>query len=67
MSDKTAAIRYEGGLRLVARTGTGHEIVAPTFLTQYQPTTVVVMNPIYLDEIAVMCRELGVDARLVAI
>ena len=27
MSDKTAEIRYEGGLRMVARTGTGHEIV----------------------------------------
>lgn len=47
--------------------GTGHEIVAPSFLTEYQPTTIVVMNPIYMDEIAAMCRELGVEAQLIAI
>ena len=31
--------------------GTGHEIVAPEFLKQYRPDTVIVMNPVYCDEI----------------
>lgn len=31
--------------------GTGQEIVSPDFLKEYQPDTVVVMNPIYKDEI----------------
>lgn len=47
--------------------GTGHEIVAPEFLREYRPATIVVMNPIYMDEIGAACRQLGVDARLVAI
>jgi SAM-dependent methyltransferase len=31
--------------------GTGHEIVAPEFLRNYKPHTVIVMNPIYREEI----------------
>ena len=47
--------------------GTGHEIVAPEFLREYQPDLVVAMNPIYLDEIQADLDELGVGARLVAV
>ena len=32
--------------------GTGQEIVAPEFLREYHPDVVVIMNPVYRDEIA---------------
>ena len=32
--------------------GSGHQVVPPQFLTLYQPKLVVVMNPVYRDEIA---------------
>jgi SAM-dependent methyltransferase len=47
-------------------TGTGQQIVAPAFLQEYQPDVVIVMNPIYLDEIRQMLETLGVAAELVA-
>lgn len=47
--------------------GTGHEIVAPEFLKSYRPQRVIVMNPIYVDEIGAQCKELGVEAELIAI
>ncbi len=47
--------------------GTGQKIVAPAFLAEYRPDLVVVMNPIYLDEIRADCRELGVDAEFEAL
>jgi SAM-dependent methyltransferase len=31
--------------------GTGHEIVGPDFLVEYRPDVVIVMNPVYCDEI----------------
>jgi len=46
-------------------TGTGQQIVPPTFLQEYQPDVVIVMNPIYLDEIRQMLDELGVHAEVV--
>jgi SAM-dependent methyltransferase len=46
-------------------TGTGQQIVSPSFLQTYQPDVVIVMNPIYLDEIRQMLHELHVDAELV--
>jgi hypothetical protein len=45
--------------------GTGQEIVAPEFLRGYQPDVVILMNPIYRDEIAQMLEELDVTADLV--
>lgn len=42
--------------------GTGHAIVSPDFLANYKPDRVVIMNPIYRDEIAVMLKERGVEA-----
>jgi hypothetical protein len=42
--------------------GTGHEIVAPERLAEIRPGIVVVMNPIYADEIRQDLGRLGVDA-----
>jgi len=45
-------------------TGTGHEIVAPEALKTTPPDVVVVMNPIYKDEIAQSLAELGLAAEI---
>lgn len=45
--------------------GTGQEIVAPEFLRGYQPDVVILMNPLYQEEIAQMLEELGVIAEIV--
>jgi SAM-dependent methyltransferase len=47
--------------------GTGHEIVAPEFLQRYRPDTVILMNPIYFDEVQRHLAQLDVPARLVAV
>jgi hypothetical protein len=47
--------------------GTGHEIVAPEHLVQTRPDLVVVMNPVYTDEIRDELRRLGVDAAVEAL
>ena len=44
--------------------GSGHEIVPPQNMTQYQPTDVIVMNPIYCDEINKDLQSLNVSATL---
>lgn len=44
--------------------GSGVEIVAPGELRRNPPTLVVVMNPVYLDEVAGDLREMGVSARV---
>jgi len=46
-------------------TGTGQQIVAPEFLQEYQPDIIIVMNPIYEDEIRQMLATLAVDAELI--
>ena len=38
--------------------GTGHKIVAPGFLREFEPDVVIVMNPIYRDEIEGDLREM---------
>ena len=45
--------------------GTGQEIVAPEFLREYQPDVVIVMNPVYCDEIQKDLDRLGVQAELI--
>ena len=45
--------------------GTGQQIVAPEFLSEYKPDLVVAMNDIYLDEIRAELDRVGVDAELV--
>jgi FlaA1/EpsC-like NDP-sugar epimerase len=42
-------------------TGTGHKIVPPSFLAEYRPDIVVVMNPIYQAEIHDTLRKLNID------
>lgn len=39
--------------------GTGQEIVAPDFLREYKPDVVIIMNPVYLDEITQDLTEMG--------
>jgi SAM-dependent methyltransferase len=40
--------------------GVGKEIKSPEFLREYQPDVIIVMNPIYCDEIKQMLNDLGV-------
>lgn len=42
--------------------GTGQQIVRPDFLSAYQPNDIIVMNPIYENEIKSMIDELDIDA-----
>ncbi|MGI9418794.1 MAG: SAM-dependent methyltransferase, partial [Geminicoccaceae bacterium] len=45
--------------------GGGQEIVTPDRLTDYRPDDVIVMNPIYLDEIGADLRSMGLDPEIV--
>lgn len=47
--------------------GTGQEIVAPEKLIEYQPDIVIVMNPIYCDEIQRDLDRMGVKATLMPV
>jgi len=47
--------------------GTGHEIVGPEFLKEYRPGVVIVMNPIYCDEIRRDLGKMGVTAELMPV
>jgi hypothetical protein len=55
---------YKQGMYMAT---TGHEVVSPAFLQEYRPDLVVVMNPIYLNEIGAELSSLGVDTELVAV
>ncbi|MEE8451726.1 MAG: methyltransferase domain-containing protein [Thermoguttaceae bacterium] len=47
--------------------GTGQKVVAPEFLKEYRPEAVVVMNPIYCNEIRRCLETLGVEADLIPV
>ena len=47
--------------------GTGQQIVAPEYLVEYRPDVVLIMNPIYTDEIRARLDGLGVTAELVPV
>ncbi len=47
--------------------GTGQEIVAPEFLARYRPTDVLVMNPIYTEEIRRHLGSLGLAPEVLAV
>jgi hypothetical protein len=47
--------------------GTGQQIVAPEFLREYRPDVVIVMNPIYCNEIRRDLNRMGVTAELMAV
>lgn len=44
--------------------GTGQKVVAPVELTEIQPDVIIVMNPLYVDEIRAMTKGLGVETEL---
>jgi hypothetical protein len=45
--------------------GVGKEIVSPEFLKQYRPDTVIVMNPIYTNEIKKMMADMDLTAEFI--
>lgn len=47
--------------------GTGQQIVSPAFLRDYQPHVVIIMNPIYRDEIQRDLSALGVTADVLTV
>jgi SAM-dependent methyltransferase len=47
--------------------GTGHKVVAPEFLLQYKPDIVIVMNPIYCNEIQETLDKMGINAELISV
>lgn len=47
--------------------GTGHQIIAPEALIDLHPELVVVMNPIYIEEIAAELDRLGLKAEIEAV
>ncbi len=47
--------------------GTGHEILAPDQLVDRCPALVVVMNPIYVDEVRAELDRLGIAADVAAV
>ncbi|CAN5858717.1 hypothetical protein BH23ACT4_BH23ACT4_02700 [soil metagenome] len=47
--------------------GTGHPVIAPGDLVEISPELVVVMNPVYLDEIGKALRLAGLSPRVVAV
>ena len=47
--------------------GTGHQIVGPEFLRDHKPDVILVMNPIYCEEIREMVHGMGIEAELVPI
>jgi SAM-dependent methyltransferase len=47
--------------------GSGHEIVAPAALTALRPSSVIVMNPLYVPEIRQSLAGLGLDPEVVAL
>jgi hypothetical protein len=47
--------------------GTGHPVVAPEALLDQPPDLVIVMNPIYVGEIASSLRGLGLEPEITAL
>jgi SAM-dependent methyltransferase len=45
--------------------GTGQEIVTPEFLVEYRPDVVIVVNPVYKEEIQERVETLGLDTEMV--
>jgi len=45
--------------------GTGHRVHSPDFLAEYKPDVVIVMNPLYTDEIRRNLGEMGLHPRII--
>lgn len=71
LNDRAAAIRHVVDLnphkqgRYVA--GSGQRVVPPEFLRTCSATDVIVMNPLYLDEIVAAVRAMGLDLRVASV
>jgi hypothetical protein len=39
----------------------------PEYLKEYQPRTIIAMNPVYKSEIAEMARSMGLAAEVIAV
>lgn len=47
--------------------GTGHKIISPEFLKVYKPDVVIVMNPVYRDEIQQKLENMSVTAEIMTL
>jgi ABC-type hemin transport system substrate-binding protein len=47
--------------------GTGHKVIPPEALRDLKPDMVIIMNPIYKDEIGETVRQLGLTAEVVCV
>ena len=47
--------------------GTGQQVVSPEFLQEYRPDIVIIMNPIYLEEIQKQIKEMGLSPEIKAL
>jgi hypothetical protein len=47
--------------------GSGQKIVSPDFLREFQPDSVLVMNPLYFQEIKQSVDKLGISPQLLQI
>jgi SAM-dependent methyltransferase len=47
--------------------GLGKQVVSPAYLEDYRPKSVIVMNPIYLDEVTDMVRNMQLDAEVTSL
>ncbi|HIH32495.1 TPA: methyltransferase domain-containing protein [Candidatus Woesearchaeota archaeon] len=47
--------------------GTGQEIMSPEFLKKYKPDVVIIMNPIYLEEIKKMLSDINVNTEIITV
>ena len=47
--------------------GSGQKIVSPSFLREYEPDIVIVMNPVYMEEIKDELRSMGLRSRVVPV
>jgi len=47
--------------------GTGHAVVSPQFLREYRPDVVILMNPIYTEEVSRGLRGMGLEPRLIPV
>jgi len=45
--------------------GSGHQVRSPATLRDHQPDVVIVMNPLYADEIERDLRAMGIDAKII--
>ena len=55
---------YKNGMYMA---GTGQQIVSPEFLKEYKPDVVIVMNPIYFNEIRQYLGRMEVSTKLMPV